>query len=530
MDDFSSVKFTLLAEMTRWALAQAALPPDSDPLTLAESPLGLNFALMPVQGLLLNLVGSSWRGKVTLRRNRKALKDLLGYGAGNEQRLWLPPGVSVEARKSCARITFESPITLLNLDAGRRSGKTTLSAILSAWLARRILLDPAFLEGVPILRGSIISILNVAPEAEQAKILFRMLVSNLETLGLMKSGREPSDTVSISNLLIESLNSSSRSVRGRTAVCISIDELAHFIRTAGPLADRQMWIALMPSLATFDRKSLAVVTTTPAGRSGVAWELFMQRGEREGMLTARLPSWILNPHVSKESLEPEFERDEYSARQEYGAEFLAPEKQFLRTADIRACIRTSDCTPPKNARYHLHVDLGLIHDATALALGFLEHDEETDSRRVVIERVDVMKGSPESPVNVNEIEKRIISISESVNLGGVTFDQHQSAYLVERLKASGINAGVFAATPKSNREAYAYLRDLITTCRISLPDHDLLITELEHLECSSLPDGFKVEASSGFSDDCADAVACCAWFLSIDSSQDWKDIFGIMEP
>ena len=121
-------------------------------------------------------------------------------------------------------------------------------------------------------------------------------------------------------------------------------------------------------------------------------------------------------------------------------------------------------------------------------------------------------------------------IAESVPLSGVTFDQHQSAMLIDRLKAVGIPARVFPATAKSNRETYAYLRDLITTARISLPDHELLISELEHLECTIRHDGFKVEASSGFSDDCADAVACCAWCLANDGESDWQDMFSIVEP
>jgi len=525
------------------------LAPDCGPLAMALSQDGLGFKLTDIQSLLLALIGWS-RGFDSPPPDESGdYYDLLMrlIGSGDESpRLWLPPGAEIFSGNGnrCAR--FASPITILLCVAGRRSGKTTIASILFAWLARRMLLDKRFLEETSLLPGSIVSLLNVACDANQARILFGMLVRNLRTLELLPKDKSPVERIGLGageRVQIESLTSSSRSVRGRTAIGVCFDEFAHFQRTGGPLADRAMWLALTPSLATFGPKGLAIVTTTPAGRSGVVWELFQQRGLREGMLTVQIPTWEMNPAVSREQLEEEFVRDEFLARQEYGAEFLAPHGRFLREVDIAACVPKVELEGRiPHARRHIHVDLGLSHDATAIAVGRIEAEAGDDrarvdsalpGKRIVIERVEVFQGTESRPVNVGDVEQRVISMVSEIQGGGrapcpVTFDQYQSAYIVDRLRSRGINAHIIPATARSNQESYALLRDLIATGRISLPDHARLLDELGGLECTPTPGGFKVEAPSTGTDDCADAVAMCVWCL-MHEDDEWEDMMSVVE-
>ena len=451
------------------------------------------------------------------------------------------PGCDFKASNGGLEGHFCSPITLILCVAGRRSGKTTISSLLMAWLARQILLDGNFLADIPLLPNSTLSLLNVACEANQARLLFNMLKNHLSTLKLIPEDKTPSDHMALGSdgrLIIESLTSSARSVRGRTAVGVCLDEFAHFQRTGGPYADRAMWFALTPSVATFGNKGLVVVTTSPAGRSGKVWELFQQRGERQGMLTLQVPTWVMNPHVPREKLDEEFVRDEYLARQEYGAEFLAPNGRFLKWDDIEACVQEQPPDPRSgHARWHIHVDLGLVGDATAIALGFIEPRPDTESvssldtvNHVVIKELDVMQGSRENPVRMEDVENRIVAMASRIPCKSfeVTFDQHQSAYAIERLRSRKIDARMVHATSGNNEESYAALRDLIASRRIAIPNHAQLLDELAGLECSPTPRGFKVEAASGGSDDCADAVAMCAWCL-LQGDDGWEDMLGVIE-
>jgi hypothetical protein len=508
------------------------LPYNSGADKVAESGFGLGVPLSPAQRIILRCCSASVDGTGVLSLDIRGdadyeiIRNLLGLN-NSPKRLWLPSDAEIIEKSDAMEIEFHAPITLLLCVAGRRSGKTTIASILMASLARRVLKDSEFLNDVPVLTDSIISILNVACDTFQARILFKMLIDNLVRLGLLKENSSPAERVQIGRLLMESLSSSSRSSRGRTACGICFDEFAHFQRTNGPLSDQAVWTALIPSLATFGKKSLAVIATSPAGQSGVVWELFEQRGTRPGMLTIQTPTWVMNPHISREQLDNEFQRDENLARQEYGAEFLAPHGQFINPDDISKCIQVNILPTPKNTGYHIHIDLGLKHDATAIALGYLDSRNE-GQWRIVIEHVDIIKAHSGQVLNAGEIETRILRLAEGKKVSGITFDQHQSAYLIERLKSHGYNATEFPATSKSNQQVFSFLRDLITSGRIVLPDNQCLIDELESLECTIASWGFKVQARYGCNDDSADAVAACAWFLgqNASSASAWSDFFS----
>jgi len=496
--------------------------------------MGLDLNLTKPQSLILALIGKSYGYESPFLSSPETLAylaNLLGKG-DTPQRIWLPPDATLSISSTRADIHFDRPLSLLLCVAGRRSGKTTLASILLSWLVRTILYDPSFLKGVPLLPNSTISILNAACDLEQARILFQMLKSFLKHLGLLTKKGEKKERAVIKHerkIEIESLSSSSRSARGRTAAGVCLDEFAHFQRTTGPYADRAMWLALIPSLASFMGKGLAIITTSPAGRSGVVWELFQEKEERLGMLTVQLPTWEMNPHLTRESLESEFRRDEFMARQEYEAEFLAPQGEFLNWNDIKACTEIVFPKPSWKARWQIHVDLGLVRDATAIAVGYL--DWVNDEKRIVITKVEVMEGTKERPLNVGDIEKRILEIISEIKESPleVSFDQHQSAYLIERLKSAGIRSAMLPATSKTNEQSYALLRDLVSFRRIKIPNNPRLIDELLNLECTPTTKGFKVEAAPGKSDDCADSVAMCAWRLMEHESAGWKDLLQIVE-
>ena len=150
-------------ELYRKDKKRPGLIPDPGPLFIAESPAGLGIPLTPVQRLIVALIGES-RGYHSLEKCDEAvdaneLENLLGHN-DESPRLWLPPDARILRKSGSLKIEFDSPITLLLCVAGRRSGKTTIASILMSWLAWLILRNPEFLAHVPLLPGSIISLLN----------------------------------------------------------------------------------------------------------------------------------------------------------------------------------------------------------------------------------------------------------------------------------------------------------------------------------------------------------------------------------
>jgi len=528
MNNDNEIGGDLFDQVVRHASTHKALGFDPCPSTLATSPMGLNFPLTSFQTLMLKLVGIS-RGLSGARIDPPLATELFKCldESNGSRRIWFPPGTKIENSGNNVKIQFERPIKLLLLIAGRRSGKTTLASILMAWLARRILKCENFLEKLQLLTTSNISLLNVACDIQQAGILFDMLKANLKLLDMFKKYTTSSRIIKSGRLHIHSLSSAARSARGRTACGICFDEFAHFNRTGGPLSDIEMWKALIPSLATFGDKSLSVISTTPAGRSGVVWDLFTQRGSRDGMLTVQVPTWVMNPNIPKTMLLDEFERDDHIARQEYGAEFLAPHGTFLSKSMVNDCVGKK-FEPAGRMLRHIHVDIGLQNDATAIAMGHLVRDN-LRGPCVIIEHLEILQGERDNPLKTSVIEDRLLHLSKDNNVRAITFDQHQSMYLVERLKSYSLNASVMHTTRKLNWESYKYLKDLITYGKISLPSNTRLLEELTSLQCDPTHNIPTVSAPPGKHDDCADAVALCAWCLGIDRADGWEDLFSVIE-
>jgi len=532
------LKNPLLDELHSFLISRqdGSLPSACTPMELASSPSGLHFPLTPAQLAILELTGISCfhpgDGPVRLSRESSAFCNEMLESDNESTGLWLPPGAALNTTGKNSTIEFESPINIILCIAGRRSGKTTIASVLMSWLAWTVLRNPDYIADIPLLPGSIISLLNMACDSMQARILFNFLRDNMGSLGLIEPVDATSDKIRIRNLSIESLSSSARSSRGRTAIGICLDEFAHFQRSGGPLADRTVWTAVVPSVASFGEKSLVVITTTPAGRSGVVWDLFSRRGLRKGLLTIQLPTWVMNPNISRSQLDEEFTRDENLARQEYGAEFLAPHGSFLNEDAVRACIGSDEDPSHVRADRHMHVDIGLRHDSTAIAIGFIKPEryrKDPHGTEVVIEHIEYLDPVSGRDVTVSEITRKIRTLGEKYNCSSVSFDQHQSAYISEKLKAVGYKTEILHATRRLNTDAWSVLAELVSSHGIILPGNERLISELSELEYCPAHDGFTVEAPHGKHDDGPDAVAMCVWFLVNNRSTSWTDYFNIIE-
>jgi hypothetical protein len=196
------------------------LPSATDPLTLAVSPDSLGFNLTSAQRIILGLTSLSRGAEIPEFTHNQKIASILAKltgKSGEEPKIWLPPDAEIIFKDGNFSVNFSSPITTILCIAGRRGGKTTVSSILMAWLARQILTGDGFLDSVKVLPGSVISLLNIACESNQARILFNLLVSHLSALNLIPGNRHSSSSLDLGpekNLRIESLNSSSRSARG----------------------------------------------------------------------------------------------------------------------------------------------------------------------------------------------------------------------------------------------------------------------------------------------------------------------------
>ena len=87
------------------------------------------------------------------------------------------------------------------------------------------------------------------------------------------------------------------------------------------------------------------------------------------------------------------------------------------------------------------IDLGLTHDATAVAIAHAETVLDADgqpTRRIVVDLVRTFHGSPGHPVSLAEVEATALALWRSYNRPRLRADPFQAAGLIQNLKAKGV--------------------------------------------------------------------------------------------
>jgi hypothetical protein len=178
---------------------------------------------------------------------------------------------------------------------------------------------------------------------------------------------------------------------------------------------------------------------------------------------------------------------------------------FLPTAEIQAAIDHSrtglDATGawPEAA---VGVDLGLSFDRTAIV------GSRTDAGRLIVERVEIYRGTPAKPVSLMMVEDRIVAIANALGTRRVFIDRWQAALLSERLTARGLSVAQRTSDPTNLDKWATALRRWFATRAISIPNHAELIEQLEHITGEEMRrrDRVRFTATDGRHDDAVVAL------------------------
>ena len=205
--------------------------------------------------------------------------------------------------------------------SGRRGSKSLMSDIIACYEG----IVPAF--GDILRPGEDRHILIVSVRQDNAGLHIRNIVRLLKhTRAVGKLIKfEGRDRIELSNgAIIMSLPASARAGRGFTASTLIFDELAFFVDTDGNASGDAVFDAFSPTVATFGDQARIIVTTTPAARNGIVFDLY-DRALPDWYITQQ-PSTALNPRVSQKVIDRAIARDPESAQVEYYAEFVIPLK------------------------------------------------------------------------------------------------------------------------------------------------------------------------------------------------------------
>jgi hypothetical protein len=372
--------------------------------------------------------------------------------------------------------------------------------------------------------------------------------------------------------------------RGPSNIFLALDEFAHFRSAKGSASD-EVYAAAKPSTINFKhaelingggwvsekaakeipydqyrmfQDSLVLSISSPWTKVGKMYDLHKQaleRGPKSGIFTLRASTAEMNPTILPITLRQEYETNALTFKAEYGGQFLESSESYVTEAQIRACTDVryektiSGLEEPdlSTARFNIikfhpnaigrqffwAIDLGMMNDATAVAIGHLEYKGGAQPIHLVYDYIDrMMVGEKFDSIGVQSIPgidkyvgfktlplEDILSWLKALNslmpcYRGAT-DQHGGQQLVQLLDLNKIhNIELVNLTTTINSQMAYVLQGYIRDSRCRFPYVPKFLQELRLVEAEYINKyQIRVQApmEKGSHDDMVDAAQLCAY-------------------
>ncbi len=170
-------------------------------------------------------------------------------------------------------------------------------------------------------------------------------------------------------------------------------------------------------------------------------------------------------------------------RQLHLNEWVEPEDRMVTLEAVLACVTHNGWLPPsRQFAYTLGVDIGLVHDRTAVAVCHLERPPSPSGEivpsNVVVNGVQVWDNRPGAPADLREVRDWIIATVRTYRAERVILDTYQSVLLKQELWEHGIIAQTVDFNVTLHAELATTLTTLIRNQRLALPRDPALIDKL----------------------------------------------------
>ena len=379
--------------------------------------------------------------------------------------------------------------------AGRRAGKSRLAAAIAVFIAT--LVD----HSAKLVAGEVGYVLVLAPTEKQARLVFGYALAFLQgspVLAGLVEGTTSNEIRLAGGIVIATHPSSFRSVRGRTLIACIFDECSFWRDEASANPDQEVYIAVLPALATTDGMLIGI--SSAYRRLGLLFAKFRDHfgHDDDNVLVVRGSTELFNPKIDRRIIEAARMADPAAAAAEWDSEFRSDLQQFLDDDLIDGAVdyaRPLELPPRENITYRAFVDASAgRHDAFCVAVGHVE-----DGRFVA----DCVRGR-RPPFDPAAVARENASLALEYRCREVTGDNYSGEWVSAAFEAAGVK---YERSAKPKSALYLEALPWFTRGAVSIPDMSQLIRELRLLERRVSRSGKdSVDHGSGGSDDYANVL------------------------
>lgn len=529
-----------------------------DPITFIESNWGLGIELTPVQRFVIKcFYGMELQSAEKTIEVPDLVNEKILYRFTEKQFLDF-----LYQEKRCSTNVIEGRhFQNLVFCAGRRSGKSSISAAIADYEFYKLLkkVNPSrYYNQAP---GDNICVLNVSPTDDQSEIVFGKIANfaarcpyikerilhqtqtyfELQTDEDRRVSELASNGKQIATLKSISGGCSSNGVRGQNAILIIMDEMAFFIDNNGRFSGDEVYNAIEPSRLTFDEDGRMICISSPYAKFGKFYDLYHnsmtdpKRNEQECItLSFKMYSAMVNaPRCPSELLKAKRREDRSTFMREYGAEFSDSVTTWVEDEEeLKKCIVRPSANPFGNIEctYYYGLDLGFKNDGTAISIvhrdnqtGKFVHDYSSlwfsGSSDVWDDDQSIYKNCTRFKdcelIRMQDVLDEIQELDKRFPAKKGTFDQHNGYALAELFLTSGFNQFEMVNVNDSiNSEIYQLFKRLYAEELLELYDCPVLFGELITLEAESKGKGkilVRAPNRKGAHDDISDSLCRAIW-------------------
>lgn len=406
---------------------------------------------------------------------------------------------------------------------GRRSGKSTLAAVVALWA----LLFRPDLDELSGIGGRSMAVV-ICPTDKQSQEMIATaaaIVKSSPLLAPLLTKETKGELEFLNGTRFTSFPASSRSIVGRAVRCFILDEAGHFFDNESGAAHEidRIFNSMMPATAQFQGKAPVLVTSTPTGDANWFAQMVTRgrNGELEGGRLFHAVSADMNPQMTPEFLAMEQRRDPDSFRGEYLAELIGSGGAFIEPELVDSAVVPRDELPPDACdAWIAGIDPAFTNDPFALVIVGRDR-ENRDRLRVGCVRTWLPpKRKPETPEARRALEDRVLGevceVLLRYRVAAVVHDQHQAAVVAEAMRRRGLWPEEFNLSQGTKLDIFQNLKARILTRTVELYEHETLVAELKRVRARQAGAGRVIETPSLAGTHCDTAIGLALAVAYID--------------